>query len=575
MLCWDATTAHGGSAYQTQNDRLFFHVVHRKMCIAKDKIVMDTAEDPKNAEQDIVYSDECKCGDHPVPDETIDLHGDTLPTPPHTPKKVKPIPSTKSCASPEGLTHHDFLERQNFEMHVDDGEFDDLDSDNPDYDASRDAAPDNGDFDHSEYIYNMYGASPSEHDEEEGSEYVPDRDTTLDGDERDSGKEELFEWTYAGLSGDEALPQRAVLPSKGIHAIFGHGTIESRTYDGRYFNFRVVGQETVQKLGTQHIQVDNVSVKDPQARTVVGVKPSSSSSSSSSSKEPCSSCRKTKQDLEPYQRRCVGCQGGLCRRKPCSVYMPATKEYFCQVCNGTQPPWVQTQASGAQEKKTKEKKKQVNEEAEPFGDNFYCDSWHDNYQHPDPELYPDVYDAIDDSDDCGELTAEEDGFVYDPNDYGRFPDNFDDSDAKRAQVQKRRQKKKKAIVLDEVEEPEKWKNMPPPKWENPKKVGLRKFVPEWWKPDLRKERTPNEDPEYSTPKGFEWYTPLDLFLLYIPLHLFYTIADMTNLRFEQKAPKDDDPKKAEKENYRKRWYPCTATTVLRFVGLMVLFTPCK
>ena len=253
---------------------------------------------------------------------------------------------------------------------------------------------------------------------------------------------------------------------------------------------------------------------------------------------------------------------------------------MCQTCKEMQPPEEQTQASGAQkpagDKKRKEKKKQVNEEADPFDDNHYRDYWHDNYTHADPELYPDVrYDIDGDLNDCGDLTADEDGFVYDPDDYGRFPDNFDDTDVKRAQVKKRRQRKKKAIVRDEVEEPANWKNMQPPGWENPEKIGLRKFVPEWWKPDLRTERTPNEDPEFSRPKGFEWFTPLDLFLLYIPLHLFYTIADMTNLRFKQKAPKDDDPKKAEKENFRKRWYPCSVTMVLRFVGLMVLFTLCK
>ena len=287
MLCWDATTAHGGSAYKTRNDRLFFHVVHRRMCIAEDKNVINTAEDPADAQQDIVYS-QCKCGDHPVPEKIIDLREYASPTPPQTPKKAKLAPSTKSVASPEGKDEHDFLTRRDWEMHVDDKEYEKIDSDGADYDPNHDPV----------LHADTWSPQPESEADEDDPPYVPDHDTTSDTDESgdcdkepvegdcdsnagdkepveshqqgsdsvgDRGKAELCEWTYTGPSGDEELPQRAVLPTRGMHIIHGRGTIESDERNGS-LNFRVDGQEKVLLLGSQHIKVDFV--KEPRTPVV-------------------------------------------------------------------------------------------------------------------------------------------------------------------------------------------------------------------------------------------------------------------------------------------------------------------
>jgi hypothetical protein len=173
--------------------------------------------------------------------------------------------------------------------------------------------------------------------------------------------------------------------------------------------------------------------------------------------------------------------------------------------------------------------------------------------------------------DCPPSAGEEDEPIdYAEEDYQGIG-RSDDSKEARQRVARERRRRHNCVVKGQVDEPAGW-NMEPPQWRQPTQSERRQVPNQYWKPrQAQGEKTPAAEPQFpNQSKAFKWFNPLDVFLMFFPIHIFRMIAKQTNRRFEQKPPETK-----ESDRYKKRWRPTSVTDWVRFMGIILLATLCK
>ena len=191
-------------------------------------------------------------------------------------------------------------------------------------------------------------------------------------------------------------------------------------------------------------------------------------------------------------------------------------------------------------------------------DYVYSDTLHMEEDLSEGSFFQTMQDALD---------YEPESQTEDSSDEEDMPFDFhepDDDQMGGHEREKREQKSCKAKVAGEVKQPEGWE-LPPPNWRKVKARDKRQPTNDYWKPRMPEgEQTPREDPEFpNLPKGYKFFTKVEVFLMFFPLWIFDIIAGETNTRFAQKPPSS--------ETYKRRWLPTTGEMWLRFLGILVLF----
>ena len=201
-------------------------------------------------------------------------------------------------------------------------------------------------------------------------------------------------------------------------------------------------------------------------------------------------------------------------------------------------------------------------------DYVYSDELHMKEDLPEERFFQNMQDALDyEPEPETEDSSDEEDMPFDfqePEDDQMDGHKREKGEDMQADIDKHKRKSSKAKVAGKVKQPEGW-DLPPPEWKEIKRKHKRQPKNNYWKPRMAEgEQTPREDPEFpNQPKGYKFFTKLEVFLMFFPLWIFDQIARETNRRFAQKPPSS--------ETYKRRWLPTTREMWVRFLGILVLF----